>query len=443
MYKKTIRIILTFTLFFCFMQINMTTYAANSDTYFTVDNVKYKKLSNSTVAVWDASSVEGDYSIPSKVNYNDSNYSVTQIGYKAFYGNEKLTGVVMPDSITKIQDGKDEDWIYYGAFEKCTNLKSVTFSKNLTYIGKFAFSGDEVLENVTIPNKVKNIMDEAFNDCKGITKLTLPTATTYVGQCAFYGTSLVTFTIPKTCEDFHFLTLDGIPTLTDICVEDGHSSYTSLNGIMYSSDMSTLECYPQGKKNTQYKLPKSVKILNMGVLAGNKYIKELVMNSVIDERGLGPAVIQDTNISTIKVSADNPYMKSVDGVLFSKNGDTLLLYPPAKKDEMYFVPSGTKHIGNGLAYTFEACQYLEELYVPASVETMTGTMWRSKKLKQVVFASEGNLTSIDSAMFQDCTALQSICFPKSIKYLSKEYYGNEFLDCYSLETLCGWRSRYL
>ena len=132
---------------------------------------------------------------------------------------------------------------------------------------------------------------------------------------------------------------------------------------------------------------------------------------------------------------DNEYLKSVAGVLFSKEGEKLLLYPPAKEDRIYFVPDGTKRIGNDGDYTFEYCQNLEELYIPASVEILSGIMWSSEKLKQVVFASECQIEIIDNAMFQECTALESICLPPSIQSFSDNFYGNEFLDCDNLKIL--------
>ena len=405
------------------------------ETFFSVDNVKYEVLGEDTVALYDATDVSGVFEIPSHVTHNNKTYSVVEIGYRAFYDNEKLTAVTMPDTITKIQDGECIDWVYYGALEKCTALKNVIFSKNLTYIGKFAFSGDTALENVSLPNKLETIMDEAFNDCSSITDLILPASTTYVGQCALSGTSIVEFTIPKTCNMFHDWALDHIPTLTSIYVEPGHSNYCSLDGILYTNDMSWVVCYPSGKTDKTYRLPDQVTTIGTGVFSGNEYLEELILNNRINESGLGTAILQKTNVSAIEVPSENPYLKSVDGVLFSKDGKTLYLYPPNKPDEIYFIPSGTIHIGRPGDYSFETCKNLEELYIPSSVEKVSGVMWNSNKLKQVVFASESKVTSLRGFIFQECKALEIICLPRSIKTLSDDFYGNEFFHCENLKVL--------
>ena len=407
--------------------------ASETETLFNVDGVQYKVLDESSAALWDASDVSGSYEIPSQVTYDNATYSVTEIGYRAFWENPNVTDVTMPDTVTTIQDGNaNSNAGIFGAFGKCTNLETVTFSKNLNYIGSFAFWYDAALENVMLPDKLEKIMDEAFDDCSSITNLDLPASVTCVGQCALSGTSLVEFTIPKTCENFHSLALDGISTLTSIYVESGHEYYCSLDGVMYTTDMSWVACYPEGKKDEEYKLPDKVTTIRAGVFGKNKYLEKLILNNCINHSGLGTAMLQKTNISSIEVPSDNPYLKSVDGVLFSKDGKTLILYPPNKADSVYFVPAGTINVGTVWDYTFEFCENLEELYIPSSVEKIEGILWYSEKLKQVVFASESKVTSLPGFMFQGCKELENICLPASVNALSDDFYGNEFLDCENL-----------
>ena len=55
-------------------------------------------------------SYNGDIAIPESVVYNEKTYSVTSIGYCAFYRCSGLTSVTIPNSVTSI--GRD-------AFEYC------------------------------------------------------------------------------------------------------------------------------------------------------------------------------------------------------------------------------------------------------------------------------------------------------------------------------------
>lgn len=56
-------------------------------------------------------------------------------------------------------------------------------------------------------------------------------------------------------------------------------------------------------------------------------------------------VTQLRSVSYIEVDPENPYYKSVDGVLFDQEGTGLLLYPWRRPGEEYRVPEKTKSIG--------------------------------------------------------------------------------------------------
>ena len=76
---------------------------------FEVDGIYYNVTSTNTVEVTckgsyynDLDEYNGNVVIPSSVNYNGKNYSVTSIGYYAFNGCNGLTSVTIPNSVTII-----------------------------------------------------------------------------------------------------------------------------------------------------------------------------------------------------------------------------------------------------------------------------------------------------------------------------------------------------
>lgn len=429
--KHNKKIILLFASLFILISISMISVSAKSSSYFTVNNVKYKILSDSTVAVWDASNVSGNYIIPSSVKFNDKKYTVSEIGGGAFCNNDKLISVEMPESITKIQDGYCEDWEYYGAFKNCSSLKSVKLSKNLKYIGEFSFLNDEALKNIKLPEKIEKIMNAAF-DGTGISEIVIPKSTTYVGQGAFNRTMIEEIYIPKTCIEFHGMALGDTELLRKIIVESGHPYLKSKNGILYSKDLSFLMTYPMGKTDAEFEFLPETTGIEWCVFAKNKYLKKIILNETISEKGFGFALFQNSNVEEFVVPKNNPYLKSVDGVLFSKNGDSLILYPPAKKDKIYFIPSGTKGFSE-YRYAFETCKYLEEVYVPASVKNCDIVFWNSVSLKQVVFSADSEIKFFSGAIFQNCENLESVCCPPKLENISRG--GMEFQCCTNLKIL--------
>ena len=121
------------------------------------------------------------------------NYSVTSIGYEAFYGCSGLTSVAIPSSVTSIGNY---------AFTNCTGLRSITIPNRVTSIGPEAFFNCAKLTSVTIPNSVTSISASAFGNCKA---------------------------------------------LQSISVEDGNTYYSSQDGILYNYDKTTLIYCPTGK----------------------------------------------------------------------------------------------------------------------------------------------------------------------------------------------------
>jgi hypothetical protein len=72
------------------------------------------------------------------------------------------------------------------------------------------------------------------------------------------------------------------------------------------------------------------------------------------------------SLKTISVSAQNRQYKDIDGVLFTKDGKTLLVYPAGGKTA-YMIPEGVATI-EGAAFRY--CKSLASITIPASVTSI-------------------------------------------------------------------------
>ena len=122
---------------------------------------------------------------------------VRYIGEKAFYLNDKLKTVVLPDTIVKI-----ERWAFWG----CTSLENVNLPKGLNTIGKEAFSQTIIKE------------------------INIPATTTYIAY------------------DF----AQGNTELVAINIAPENINYKSVDGVFYSKNGKYLFCYPRKKKDKEY-----------------------------------------------------------------------------------------------------------------------------------------------------------------------------------------------
>ena len=118
----------------------------------------------------------GDVIIPSTVTYKSKSLTVTSIGYRAFYGCDGLTNVVIGNSVTSIGNL---------AFYECSRLTNVVIGNSVTSIGYEAFYDCDGLTSVVIGNSVTSIGDYAFYNCKCLTSITIPNSVTSIGRSAF------------------------------------------------------------------------------------------------------------------------------------------------------------------------------------------------------------------------------------------------------------------
>ena len=163
---------------------------------------------------------------------------------------------------------------------------------------------DNTLEEVTVPaeisgKKITMLELDCFKENANLKKVILPDTITVLEDYAFYLCSaLEEINIPESVEKFGFQTFYGCSSLKEISVPAG---LTEIEG--YTFDGCTgLEAVHVDKKNQNYK----------------------------DE----------------------------DGILFSKDGSDLILYPASKTGTSYTVPTGCTKLEG---YAFMANPYLEEI----------------------------------------------------------------------------------
>jgi len=154
---------------------------------FTVDELRYNKLSATTVEVVQPAEgkYSGDISIPKKVIYHGDAYQVTAIGDYAFQGASQVTSVTLP--LTSIKS------IGEYAFNDCTGLTEFTLPESITSIGKNAFYYCDKLQHLYVHSKNPasyNVGSNAFSNINrggNVCTLHVPTGCTaaYAANASF------------------------------------------------------------------------------------------------------------------------------------------------------------------------------------------------------------------------------------------------------------------
>ncbi len=109
------------------------------------------------------------------------NLPVTHIGLDCFAmaWRVKFTSITMPDTITTV---------YHGAFRGCQTIRELKLSKNLKYIGNYAFSFITDLEYIALPDTIVSFGMGAFRNCLSLKSVSIPSGTLKrIGNDCFYG----------------------------------------------------------------------------------------------------------------------------------------------------------------------------------------------------------------------------------------------------------------
>ena len=198
--------------------------------------------------------------------------------------NGHAANVTIPSAIY----GNKVTTIGYCSFEENNNLMSVTIPNSVTEIDWYAFSGCENLSSLTLSNKLDSIGRGAFESCTSLTSVTLPNSVTKIGDYAFGScSSLKTVSIGSRLKDStnNFVAgwLSDCTALESITVSSSNNNYSSANGIMYDKKKTVILVYPQGKKDTSYTVPSTIKTLYFMSTNNNPYLKTITIPSSVTD----------------------------------------------------------------------------------------------------------------------------------------------------------------
>jgi len=192
----------------------------------------YKLTSNDEAEVVGNNGSVVSVVIPTKISWGGNTYKVTKIEDKAFYRLETLTSVTIPSSIKIL--GND-------AFYECRNLATTIIANGLTTIEGGAFFECSSLTSFTIPNSVTTIEEGAFNNCENLTSITIGSSLT----------SLIGLYIDS-------------KDLASINVDAANLKYSSVDGVLFNKNKTSLLIMPNNHAATNYTIPSTVTTIGQG-----------------------------------------------------------------------------------------------------------------------------------------------------------------------------------
>ena len=238
--------------------------------------------------------------------------------------------------------------------------------------------------NITLPNTVTKINDDALKGNKKIVSVTIPGSVKDIGNNAF----------------------QGCPNLEEIIFTNPDTASNNL--------IIRINAFQNCPKLTKCEIP-----ARANQVVGNIF------------KGC-------TSLMEIKVNANNPYYFAQDGVLFGPalvnykpqyEGDYTLQSYPAGREGAYTIPSFVhgKKIDQIWTSGFEGASGLTGISIPSSIGRLGTAAFEGTGLTHVTIPD--TVQQVDPAVFQNCTSLVSVKLPNSITEIDQYLFAN----CISLQ----------
>ena len=359
-----------------------------------------------TGAMWDYEDVESegggwrtsapwyDYA-PTELVFKEG---VTQIGKSAFCGCDFKGSVTLPKGLTQIGAG---------AFLNCFNLTGVTIPQGVTSIGDNAFLNCRNLTSVVIPEGVTSIGVRAFGACYGLTSVTIPKSVTSIGEPAFSG------------------------CLNNIFVDEGNASYSSVDGVLFNKDHTTLIAYPANRADTAYKIPEGVTSIGNWAFQTCWYLTDVTIPESMTSIGnYAFAWSDELNAITIAKSVTSigkgafSYCTGLKDVYYT--GSRTQWKNIKIEDENEPLLNATLHVNPATAASGKCGENLTWALTDDGVLTISGTgemadypnfpdvPWYDDREKIMTAVIEPGVTNICSFAFFGCKNLTSVTIPEGV-----------------------------
>lgn len=248
--------------------------------------------------------------------------------------NGSATEIVIPDTI----DGVPVQ-------ELSSNLFSEEVRRNLT--------------SVTFPGTVKSLPNAILKDAVSLTRITLPEGVTSFSGQAFLGCT----------------------NMKEVTVNTENTSYSSIDGVVYSKDMTRLVYWPAAKPFTG--LPDSVTKIGSGAFLEHQTLSEITLPNKI-------------------VSIGDYAFRSC-----------------TKLSEIH-IPNSVTAMGKS---PFWGCSSLISVKLPKKITSLSHGMFQNcTSLREIIWPE--NLTNIEACCFYGCSSLTGIRIPDGVTKISYDVFVN-------------------
>ena len=340
-------------------------------------------------------------------SFQGQDYSI----YPYAFVSSLIEEIIIPDSVKEIG-------AY--AFSECSNLKTVILPLVLSCIEEGTFNHCTKLSQIILPETVTVIKDKAFSSCSSLLSITIPEGVTSIQGEAFYGCGRL----------FEVYNLSPSLSIEKKAKSNGYVGYyaKAIHNSLGDSIIETIDgCIFICDDNSEYYLIKYVGnasnlILPDNILGHNYSIyKGVFYNNTNLVSVTIPYGVKEIGDSAFDRCENLTNVEIPDSVTNIGRG----AFAFCKNLTDAEIPDGVTNIGEG---AFMGCS-LSNAKIPSNITTINNQVFMGCKLKSIEL--HNNITSIGYSAFSNCTKLEEIILPNSVNTIS----GSAFRGCVKLKKI--------
>lgn len=343
-----------------------------------------------------------DASIVSGGEKYDGIYSTKDnvIGENMFSDSKSLISIVIPNNITSINSF---------AFSGCTNLPSLTLPENCNSISEYAFNRCKELKDIYVHDGNKSFKS---NDgilfsydgnvlykvpfAKDVRSYTIPSEVSKIFERAFEDTNIASLLLPDNLEEIGGYAFSGCNNISDVIIPNNVSKLGT-GAFSGCKNLSSIVLSSSIKKIESFTFSYCVNLRSLHISKAIESINQHALNNC-------------SSLQSVTVDIENENFCSYNGVLYTKDMKTIVLYPRGLQSDEYYIPDGVEVI---YPRAFADCSRIQKVFVPSTIKEVGSYAFDESSVSVLNLPETTEI--IGDHAFSSCDSLTMMTIPNSIK----------------------------
>lgn len=252
-----------------------------------------------------------------------------------------------------------------------------------------------------------------------------------IGENAFVDNLLLeSVFVPHTVVSVHDRAFWETVALKEIRVATDNPAYAAVDGVLYDKEISHLVWVPDTYEGT-FRIPETVRSVSGNAFWKCLKLEEVYVPAMMDigvniKNPLGSVdpFHTCTALRRIEVDEDHILYRSVDGIVYSKDGKVLYIVPIDYENSIVTVPEEAEEIAG---FAFSYCRRLEKVELPEGLKGIGEHAFVWCEGLTEISIPEG-VREIRDYTFWGCESVRRITLPASVKHVAKYAFSATVAD---------------